>query len=343
MKLILFLYHCVAAQPVKGLSELDRRVGEAKAQAWALSSWNTKLSQWRKYLRFCFMFNLEPLPTTVQNLCRYVVYLSSSLKFSSIDNYVSGVISLNNYFGHEARSLRLDFQFILTMRGVRRILGDPTPYRPTLLFRDLILMFTFVDMDDVNQRSMWAAIVLCFRSLLRKCNVVPVDRNDPGVHVLRRSSVSFQEWGILVNVSSSKTVQYNQRVLEIPIAYANNHPLDAASLLALHYQDFPSVPQDAPLFWVYNRNGYCPLTYRSLLKFFKLLLVKSGLPSDEVGLHSLRRAGALFMYETGSTLDEVRQAGDWKSMAALVYLTKPFRSKLSSETRFVKRMLSHGV
>lgn len=173
MKITLCLHLYVAAQPLsKELSVLDRRVAQAKAQAWAESTWITKLSQWRKYLWFCQCYMLDPLPTTPQNLCRYVVFLSSSLKFSSIDNYVSGVVSLNNYFGYEAKHLRSDFQFILTMRGVRRVLGDPTPYRPTLLFKDLILMFTYVNMFDANERSMWTAIVLCFRTLLRKCNVV---------------------------------------------------------------------------------------------------------------------------------------------------------------------------
>ena len=49
------------------------------------------------------------------------------------------------------------------------------------------------------------------------------------------------------------------------------------------------------------------------------------------GMHSLRRSGAAYMYSIGLSLDDVRQAGDWKSLAALIYLTKPLSGRVATD------------
>ena len=94
------------------------------------------------------------------------------------------------------------------------------------------------------------------------------------------------------------------------------------------------------MFLYYKKDSFVPLTYSTLLKYYKSLLSCANLPVDDVGLHSLCRAGALYMYESGLSLEDVRQAGDWQSMAALVYLTKPLRSRVQTGVNFVSSMLS---
>ena len=37
------------------------------------------------------------------------------------------------------------------------------------------------------------------------------------------------------------------------------------------------------------------------------------------------------MYDIGLSLEDIRQAGDWASMAALLYLAKPFSLKVRSD------------
>ena len=67
------------------------------------------------------------MPTDCKLMCRYAVELSSTLRYSTIQNYISGVLSLNRYFGHDAKGVRSDYEFIMTMAGIRRVLGDPNP------------------------------------------------------------------------------------------------------------------------------------------------------------------------------------------------------------------------
>ena len=273
-------------------------------------------------------------------MCRYVVDMSKSLCYTTIQNYISGVISLNLYFGYEAKSIRSDFEFIMTLAGVRRALGSPEPVRPSFTLQDILDMYGYVNMASVTDRVLWTCLVLCFRGLLRKSNVVPDSAKLEG-HFLRRGSVTFSDWGMELSISSSKTVQYGQRIHKLPITYAPGSPLCAASLVARHLSEFPSEDPMAPVFVLPKGSRLVPVTYGILLKFLKRLMCSVSLPSERAGMHSLRRAGALYMYRLGLSLEDIRQAGDWSSMAALLYLTKPYKMRVDTDL-IVSRCLSSG-
>ena len=265
-----------------------------------------------------------------------------TLKYVSIQNYVSAVLSLNLYYGHDIRSIRSEFEFCMTMSGVRRTLGDPEPHRPTLTIQQLLLMSSYVNLQDPNEVCMWAAIVTGFRTLLRKSNLVPDTLTSASGHYLRRGAVDFADWGMTIQVSSSKTIQYAQRVHSIPVTCAVGSPLCAVTLLKAHFRSTPQRGVDSPAFMIWKSSGLVPLTYSALLKFLKALLKKAGLNSENVGLHSLRRAGALFMHNIGLSLEDIRQAGDWASMAALLYLAKPFSLKVKSDLVVSRALLLGG-
>ena len=264
-------------------------------------------------------------------MCRYVVYLSATLKYHTIQNYVSGVISLNNYSGHNVKTIRSDFEFIMTLAGIRRTLGDPTPVRPSLTLSNLLEMYKFVNLDSVEHRVMWTCIALSFRALLRKSNLVPDAAVNPSGHFLRRGAVSFTWWGMELHISSSKTIQYGQKVHKVPITVSPGSPLCAASLLREHFREFPSEDPSSPALVIPKGDSVVPLTYSKVLRFIKKLMTASGLDPERAGMHSLRRAGALYMYSLGLSIEDIRQAGDWSSMAALLYLTKPYQTRIDTD------------
>ena len=264
-------------------------------------------------------------------MCRYIVHLCESVKYRTIQNYVSGVLSLNSFFGHDVKFIRSDFNFIMTMAGIRRVLGDPEPVRPTLTLAELLTMYGNVDQTSQSERCMWACVALSFRSLLRKSNLVPDSGSKLDGHYLRRGAISFTSWGLELLISSSKTIQYGQRTHKIPITAAEGSPLCAATLVQQHLRDTGVDDPGAPAFLIKKGDKYVPLTYGKLLAFLKTLLTRSGISSDRTGMHSLRRAGALYMYRIGLTIEDIRQAGDWASMAALLYLTKPYSGRIETD------------
>ena len=199
-----------------------------------------------------------------------------------------------------------------------------------------------MDFSIPEERCMWACIALSFRALLRKSNIVPDSSAQPEGHYLKRSAVSWAEWGLEVKVSSSKTIQYMQRVHKVPITLAPGSPLCAASLVKQHMLDFPSGDPNSPMFLVRKGARIVPLTYSVLMVFLKRLMKSSGLDPHRAGMHSLRRAGALYMYSVGLTIEDIRQAGDWQSLAALVYLTKPYSMRVETD-EVVSRCLSSSL
>ena len=280
------------------------------------------------------------VPTTVKVMCSFIVYLSEKLAYVTIDNYVSGVLMLNKYFGYDVSYIRLDFVFSTTLKGLRRLLGDPEPRRITLSLENLLNMSLSVDCLNVNERCMWSCIVTSFRSLLRKCNLVPDNLKLEG-HFLRRSSLTFSSWGVLLKVSSSKTIQYGQRTHLIPLTYARGSPLCAPTLLSRHFNDCPSVTADSPVFMLKYAGRYVPLTYPVLLKYLKKLLKCVHLDVLGAGCHSLRRAGAAFLHHSGVPLEDIRQTGDWASLTALIYLAKPLSSRIDLDRMVVDVMLGN--
>ena len=190
---------------------------------------------------------------------------------------------------------------------------------------------------------MWACLVLGFRSLLRKSNLVTT--SDWDNHIIRRSSVRFFPWGMLLSISSTKTIQFGQRTIDLPIAHAPESPLCAVYWVRQHIMDVPTLDSDQPLFMRRRGPVLSPVTYGDLLKYLKLLLEKSGRDPDHVGLHSLRRAGASYMHSIGLFLEDIRQAGDWKSLTALIYLATPLLGRIDVDHRVATSLqwLSHNV
>ena len=245
-------------------------------------------------------------------------------------NYLSAVSLLHKLYGYD-RSFMDDYVVKFTLTGLRRVLGDPAPLRPALHVQDLLAMYHQVQLNSRMDRAFWACIVLGFRSLLRKSNLVASSLTDH--HVIRRSAVSFFPWGMLLTISSTKTIQYRQRTITIPVTYAHGSPLCAVYWVQRHMLDFPSQDRDAPLFQMLKANGSRPMTYTALLKYLKDLLRASGLDTEQVGLHSLRRAGASYMHSMGLTLEDIRQVGDWNSLAALIYLARPLQGRIETDWR----------
>lgn len=78
-------------------------------------------------------------------------------------------------------------------------------------------------------------------------------------------------------------------------------------------------------------SGLSPLMYRDILQFLKIGANNLNMDPTRVGLHSLRRTGAMHLYSIGIPLNDIRLIGDWKSMAVLVYLSAPFQRLVQVE------------
>ena len=315
---LICLNFCVA---VEELRRLDQDVSTAVGQAWAPNTLKCRNSQWSKYIHFCVDMGFSALPAEGSTVARFLVFLARTCKYSTINNYVSAINGLHKFYGHDI-DFRKYYLIQLVLKGLKRQLGTVVEQAQPFTKDQLLKMYFTIDLTSRLDSVLWSALIFSFRTLLRKSNVVPDKQQDYG-HIVRRGDVVFTDWGMMVHVRSSKTVQHRQYVLEIPVYYVNDKVFCAASALEHHFKQMPGH-DDSPLFLHPDMDR--PILYGDLLSFIKRLSSAIGM-SGRVGCHSLRRSGAAFLHSIGTPLEDIMSVGDWRSMAVLAYLATPMDRK----------------
>lgn len=252
--------------------------------------------------------------------------------YSTCNNDLSAIIMLHKFFGFET-SFRESFVITLVMKGLARIIGKQVSQKVGLAPEDFIAIYDKLDLSDLNNITKWSALMLAFRSLLRKSNIVQTNLKETGMVILR-SDIEFSPRGVLLKVNKSKTIQCKEYQLLIPVDFVSKNCLCAATMLATHLARTPHI-KDGPLFFTVVAGHWRPLRYIELLNFLKDCVKLIGLDPNDVGLHSMRRSGAAFLQSMGISLVDIMNAGDWKSLAALQYLVSPIKRKREIESMVV--------
>ena len=102
-------------------STLEVETKSLQRLAYAASTHKTRTSQWDKYFMFCSNYDLLPLPATEEQVCNYITYLTGSLKYSSIQNYLSGLWYLHKAYGYD--TCQGSFSVFQTMKGSKETPG----------------------------------------------------------------------------------------------------------------------------------------------------------------------------------------------------------------------------
>ena len=180
------------------------------------------------FLRFCSEFGLAPVPASTRTVIRFLIHLSSYCKYSTIINYLSAINVLHRHFGHDVTFQEV-FTVKLIVRSLRRVLGDAReqklPITPEILLR--LRPTLTADSDS----GFWAAMLMGFYSFFRKSNLVPKSAKDydPSKTLLRKNII-VRSWGLVICVTWSKTIQFKERQLLIPVLrLPADHPLCPSS------------------------------------------------------------------------------------------------------------------
>lgn len=313
------LINCLFVAVVNDLGKLDHRVSDILSCAWSSNTLSVRNSQWKLFLQFCSDRALISIPVETSSVVRFLAFLEArGYKFSTINNYLSAVIALQKFYGFDCQ-LRSCFLIHMLLSGLRNRLGHcSTPKKP-LTVGQLQLMYNFFPKTAINNVC-WLALIICFRTLLRKCNVLPDNSTS---HTILRKDVVFYHDYVEFHVHTTKTRRKGEETLIIPIYRTSNRAFCVWQLLYEHFCLFPGQP-DSPLLL----KGSQPLLYTDVMKFLKNCVTLIGLDQNSVGLHSLRRSGAMYLQSIGIPLYEIQLLGDWKSMAVLYYLSSTFDRKV---------------
>ena len=241
----------------------------------------TRASQNKKYLEFCAMYGVDPVSPGVEGIGFYIAHLSNTHVYSSITGYLSGV----NYYlkSHRAKEIQYSDPLVArAVRGAKRVLGDAPTQALAIMPEHLILMFEKLPVS-LGHECFWAAALFAFRTLLRKCHYTMSDS------VLCRGAFQFFDWGMMITVSKTKTIQFKQKELLIPVCRVDNLSLCAVHWVENHFNHVKGRPSH-PAFLVPMGDDVEPLSYNLFSDILAVVTKKAGIvaPVMVSGLGVLR-------------------------------------------------------
>ena len=161
------------------------------------------------------------------------------MKYTSIVNYYQAVI-----FYHNVRGLPVarwsDKLLAQTFKGIRNtnphVDNAKDPIRP----EHLGILYRKVDRSSFYMLTIWCIVLFLFKTLLRVSHVVISPHN------LLVKDIVFKSWGMIVNVTSSKTIQRG-KPHQIPVSRVKNKALCSVHYLEKIQKLFPRSG-DSPRF-----------------------------------------------------------------------------------------------
>ena len=285
-------------------------------QCYSEASLETKTAQLKKYKAFCEEFKdyLKPIPCPSKQVALYISYLTKTLKYSSIMGYVSALSIHLTSIGEPGVDYK-DYKVYAAFRGARRMLGDKAKKAAPILPQHVIAITEQLT-GNPGHVTFRAALLLSFRALLRKQHVTMSN-----AHLLRED-ITIHDWGMLVRVVKSKTIQYKQRELIIPVSRVADLRLCAVNWVERHIKEAPA-PGKAPLFLVPGPSGLEGQDYQTYQSTLKLMCGRAGLNPEDFSSHSMRRGGTTFLGMIGVPIQDIKVRGDWSSDCVLQYLKTP--------------------
>jgi hypothetical protein len=193
-------------------------------------------------------------------------------------------------------------------------------------------------MSSKKDLSFWAALLVGFFGLLRKSTLIPKSKLAGDTQaLLRKDVVNFEKDSFVLVVRYLKTIQFGQKVLQIPYCKCADFNLCPVSTLLLHLTS-SKLRLDCPLF-DYTESGvvrsWNHVTFVAKLR--QCLLMCKIDPAQYSG-HSLRRGGCSACFMAGLSVQDIKQRGDWKSACFEKYLHLPGERLFASA-----RLLSSSV
>ena len=177
-------------------------------------------TQLNAYILFCEHFNLSPFPVSKPSFLAYLAFLSKSLScYRSVVNYINILKHINRSLGEDLSFMHDDDAF-LTLRALRRVMGDSVRITHPVTVDILLNIFHIFDWSNPLHVCMHAAFLVAFFSFLRISNLVPYKASDMAAvntYFLKREDVFFSAHGAVLRIFKTKTIQFRQRVLQIPL------------------------------------------------------------------------------------------------------------------------------
>ena len=282
------------------------------------------------YLQFCSRMGYPPFPAHSAHLCQYAASLARSLNPSSIPNYLNIIGLLHKEFNLPNPLVdNWSLQSLLT--GIKQVKGVPPsqklPITPDILMR----IHSMLNMHSSFDASFWAIFLVSFFGMLHKSHLLASSPGsvDTSQHLVRSDFQAFP-WGYLVAICWSKTIQFQEKVVQLPLPIIPESPLCPATAIkrAMSFTCQSTPTSQAFLFLSSPGLQLKTFTYPMFLNKLRTILHSLGLPAKDYACHSFHKGEASFAFQAGIPVELIKILGDWHSDTVLLYLTVPLTIRL---------------
>ena len=154
-----------------------------------------------------------------------------------------------------------DYDCFLTQRGLRRVMGDRVSHTFPITIDILLRIFHSFQPRNVFHACIRAAFLVAFFSFLRISNLVLytlTEVHSSASFFLRRRDITFTASGAYLHVFKTKTIQFKQKILEIPLPVIPNSILCPVTALTTYFSLVPAS-SDSQAFLAPHGSGFTPI------------------------------------------------------------------------------------
>lgn len=303
------------------------------------STGRTYSSAQRRYLKFCELYHLSPIPTTEQVLLWYIAYLDKDgvNLARTISVYLSAVRALHIKAGLPAPAVRSP-RINLALKGLEK--SGPDPVQKCPITYELLVECQSMFDKSYDHVMLWAAFTVAFFGGLRADEFTVDTYNfDPN----KKLNIADIVWSDVTRVPQYVTITLKSTkcLLSTCTTVIGCSGSNVCGFCALKYylnvRSQMQVAINNQALFVY-KSGLV-LDHKSFTNFTKSIVKRLGLNPVQYSGHSFR-AGAATTAGLQKFKDwEVQLLGRWKSEVYKTYIRQPDSYKAT----FASRLAGNSV
>ncbi|MES9902602.1 MAG: hypothetical protein ABW168_07955 [Sedimenticola sp.] len=223
----------------------------------------------------------------------------------------------------------------LALKGINRLNPhcpkQALPITPAILVR----FHESLDCSKPLDVCFWCLFLFAFFLLARKSNLVLENKSDKSGKYLLKSDIRFHGEVLVVSFRWTKTLQFGERLLQIPLVKSNSVLCPVSAYMKL-INLVPGSP-DSPLFSFTKSKA---ITYSMYQNKLKSLISDIGLNPSDYSSHSFRRGGTTLAFRAGVPSELIQLQGDWRSDVYKKYLAFSLTDKVQVANMMDKFIVS---
>ena len=282
--------------------ELSQEVCSYHNQAFAVSTKNTYSTHRNTFLHFCAFMGVPSVPASSRTICLYAAFLACTHKFSSIQNYLNIIGIIHKEFCLP-NPLKENWHLSSLLTGIKRVKGNLVKQKLPITVNILLHIHEYLNLSSSVNASFWAICLVAFFGMFRKSHLLAKTEKsfDPKKQFVR-SDFEFCPWGALVKVRWSKTIQFRERTILIPLPRVAGSPLCPVGAILHAFSFSPKAGLDDQAFVWVDPVKLIPqsFTYNLFMSKLREVLHSAALSGADFGTHSFRRGGPPLLFNLAS-------------------------------------------